>query len=103
MKVLLRHKSTGFYFAGWDWWVSNPERALDLETIEGAAQASRQTGFGAMEIVASPGDPECELVLPCARSEPRPLQFVTTGALFPKLRLGDLLRDLASARSKPPP
>ncbi len=77
MRVVLRRRESGFYFAGWEWFVRDPEHALDLGTIENAAQTARQACFGAMEIVACPGDPDCELVLPLACSETAPPQSLT--------------------------
>ncbi len=81
MRVLLRRRESGFYFAGWEWWVRDPNAALDLESIEHAAQTARQARFGAMEIVAWPGDPDCELVLPLACTETGPPESLTPGAL----------------------
>jgi len=66
MRVHLRHAQLGLYYAGRKHWVSNPESALDLETIEHATELSRYEDFERMEIVASFDDPVCETVFPLA-------------------------------------
>ena len=51
--------------------MDGPGVALDLETIERATEASRAEGIGGMEIVVAFDEPECEMVLPLGRAEPR--------------------------------
>ena len=63
MNVLLRHFPSGFCYGGRGCWVNDPERALDLRTIEGATLAAKAEDFGGMEIVVGFGDPDCEFVL----------------------------------------
>ena len=67
MQVVLRCAGIGLYYAGRQHWVSNPGSALDLETIERAAELSRDESFGEMDIVVTYDDPSCELVLPLRR------------------------------------
>jgi hypothetical protein len=64
MRVHLRHAHVGLYYAGSKHWVSNPNSALDLESIERATEVSRQEAFPQMEIVATFDEPDCELVFP---------------------------------------
>ena len=77
MKVLLRNSSIGLYYAGRKHWVSRPEAAADLGTIERALELSRDESFEQMEILVDYDDPLCELVLPL---KPRDVQpRVTAG------------------------
>ena len=77
MKVLLRNSSIGLYYAGRKHWVSRPEAAADLGTIERALELSREESFEQMEILVDYDEPLCELVLPVKprgrpTSAPRP-------------------------------
>jgi hypothetical protein len=68
MKVLLRHAGIGLYYAGRKHWVGAPDSALDLKTIERAAEVSREEAFEKMEIyVTYEDEPVCDLVLPVMR------------------------------------
>jgi hypothetical protein len=67
MRVVLRHSGIGLYSAGRKHWVGDAGSALDLETIERAAELSREEDFEEMEIYVVYDDPFCELVLPLAR------------------------------------
>jgi hypothetical protein len=67
MRVTLRHAGIGLYYAGHKHWVGNPGAALDLGSIERAAELSRDESFEEMDIVATYDDPACELVLPVRR------------------------------------
>jgi hypothetical protein len=69
MKVILRHAGIGLYYAGRKHWVGAPEAALDLKTIERAAEVSREEAFQNMEIYINYDDPRCDLVLPVARKK----------------------------------
>lgn len=62
--MVLRHAGIGLYYAGRKHWVGDQGAAKDLETIERAAELSREESFEQMEIVATYDDPVCELVLP---------------------------------------
>jgi len=64
MGVLLRNARIGLYYAGRKHWVGSPATAADLQTIERAAELSRDENFEQMEIVVGYEDPVCELVLP---------------------------------------
>ena len=76
MKVLLRNSSIGLYYAGRKHWVSRPEAAADLGTIEHALELSRDESFDQMEILVDYNDPVCELVLPI---RPRAIQRLPHG------------------------
>ena len=67
--MVLRHAGIGLYYAGRKHWVGDPSAAKDLETIERAAEVSREESFEEMEIVATYGEPACELVLPIRRKK----------------------------------
>ncbi len=64
MRVLLRNSNIGLYYAGRKHWVGKPDLAADLQTIERAAELSRQESFDQMEVLVEYDDPGCELVLP---------------------------------------
>jgi len=64
MRVLLRNSRIGLYYAGRKHWVGKPNAAEDLQTIERAAEVSRDENFDEMEVLVDYGDPVCELVLP---------------------------------------
>ena len=64
VRVLLRHAHLGLYYAGRKHWVSNPDSALELDTIERATEVSRDEDFAQMEIVVSFREAGCDLVLP---------------------------------------
>jgi len=67
MQVRLRDAHVRLYYAGRKHWVSNPEAALELQTIEHAVELSRSEDFQHMEIIASfEGESACEFVLPVA-------------------------------------
>jgi len=74
MRVHLRHAHVGLYYAGRKHWVSNPDSALDLGTIERATEISRSEDFERMEIVASFDDPVCEVVFPLGANRQRASQ-----------------------------
>jgi hypothetical protein len=67
MTVVLKHADLGLYYAGPRHWVGQAASALDLQSIERAAETSREEPFGHLDIVVNPGDPDCELVLPLTR------------------------------------
>ena len=67
--MVLRHAGIGLYYAGRKHWVGDPGAAKDLETIERAAELSREKSFEQMEIVATYGEPASELVLPIRRKK----------------------------------
>ena len=70
MRVLLRYAHIGLYYAGPKHWVGQASAAVDLQTIEHAAELSRDENFDQMEIVVGYDDPACELVLPVRRRLP---------------------------------
>jgi hypothetical protein len=67
MRVLLRHPAIGLYYAGRKHWVGDPGSALDLETIERAAELSRAEAFEEMDICVTYEDTSCDLILPIRR------------------------------------
>ena len=69
MNVILRHAYTGFFYGGRHCWVNGRDRAVDLGTIEHAMETGLEERFGRMEVVAWPGDPDCQLVLRLPPSE----------------------------------
>ena len=64
MKVLLRNRGAGLYYAGRKHWVGRPEAAADLMSIERATELSYDENFDQMEILVNYDDSACELVLP---------------------------------------
>jgi hypothetical protein len=64
MRVLLRHREIGLYYAGRKHWVGRPESAMNLETIERATELSAEEAFPEMDLVVTYDEPFCELVLP---------------------------------------
>jgi hypothetical protein len=56
MKVLLRHRETGFYFAGGRLWVAESCRARDLKRVDLATRISRQRPLAESEIVLAYDD-----------------------------------------------
>ena len=62
MRVLLRHSPSGYFYGGPHYWVSEPDQAADLKTIEQEQEAQRREGFQGIEIVQSPSYPECDWV-----------------------------------------
>ena len=69
MRVLLRHPAIGLYYAGRKHWVGNRGAALVLETIERAAELSRDESFEEMDVIVTHDDSTCELVLPIRRKK----------------------------------
>jgi hypothetical protein len=63
MKVLLRHRQIGLYYAGYRCWVSDPAEAIDFKEVESAAQVSRSNDPPETEVVLGDTDPFCELAL----------------------------------------
>ena len=60
-------RSIGLYYAGRKHWVGDADSALDLETVERAAELSRDESFWQMDIVVPHDDSTRELVLPIRR------------------------------------
>ncbi len=71
MRVLLRNARIGLYYVGPRHWVGSAEAATDLQTIERAAELSRDEKFEEMEVVVLYGDPVCDFVLPLGTRKPR--------------------------------
>ena len=71
MGVLLRHAGIGLYYAGPKHWVGDPGLALDVGSIERAAEVSRDESFEEMDVLVTYDDPACELVLPLKRKVAR--------------------------------
>ena len=64
---MLRHAGMGLFYAGRKHWVGDAGSAMDLESIERAAEISREEEFESVEVFVTFGDPLCELVLPLKR------------------------------------
>jgi hypothetical protein len=64
MKVYLRAGLEGRYYAGFDQWVAERERALNLHTIKRAREQGARTGDRSMVIVISSGDPSSDWFMP---------------------------------------
>jgi len=80
MRVLLRHAQLGLYYAGHKHWVGHPDAALDVGSLEQAAELSREESFEEMDILVTYDDPTCELVLPVTRKRPAEAEPLRTAA-----------------------
>jgi hypothetical protein len=67
MRVLLRVGSKGPYYAGEDRWVDNRTDALDLGTLERAAEVGRKADRESMQIVVTYGDAGADWFMPLRR------------------------------------
>jgi len=67
MKVLLRHRNIGLYYAGSRRWVSDPTEALTFERVEEAAQWSRSKALPGTEVVLREVDPLFDSARPADR------------------------------------
>ncbi len=72
--MILRHSGIGLYYAGRKHWVGRPDQALDLGTIEGAIERSREEAFEEMEVLVDYGDPVCSLVFTLKRNQAAEVQ-----------------------------
>jgi hypothetical protein len=64
MKVLLRKRKTGQYYAGSKEWSGNSSVAHDFETVESAAELAWNQRLADTEMVLRYDHPACDLVLP---------------------------------------
>jgi hypothetical protein len=64
MKVFLRNREMGQYYAGSNGWSGNTSVTHDFETVESAVELARSQKFADMEVVLRYDDPACDLVLP---------------------------------------
>ncbi len=64
MVVVLRDCASGFYYAGPERWAGAWERALDLGSVERAAEMAARFGPREMEVVAWPDEPERTWAIP---------------------------------------
>ena len=99
MTVILRHRPSGFYYGAPHYWVHGHERALDFTSLDRATDAAKEVSFGGMEIVASFGEPDCELVLP-VRSNGTSRDTTTLGPSEP---VASLLPPFVFEGPPPPP
>lgn len=67
MRVILRNRKTGLYYASCDQWVADPARALDFDEIEHAGRLVCEEDLTELEVVLSCDDSTCELALPVRR------------------------------------
>jgi hypothetical protein len=68
MKVLLRHRHIGVYYAGGQSWVGDPAEAIDFEEVERASLHKKQSSMPETEVVLGDPDPLCAFV-------PTPMQW----------------------------
>jgi hypothetical protein len=59
MKVLLRHRHIGLYYAGGQRWVGDPEEAIDFREVERASLHKRESSMPETEVVVGDPDPLC--------------------------------------------
>ena len=64
MKLFLRNKGKGLYYASCNRWVADPSQACDFDEIEHAGQLAFEEGISEVEVVLSYGDSKCELAVP---------------------------------------
>jgi hypothetical protein len=64
MKVYLRNRQTGEYYAGPNGWSGNSSVAHEFETVERAVACTRTQNLAGMEVVLRYDYPVCDLVLP---------------------------------------
>ena len=64
MKVLLRNRETGRYYAGPNEWSAKSSVAHDFEEVQSAIRFVRTQKLSGMEAVLRYDDPTCDLVLP---------------------------------------
>lgn len=93
MSVILRHAESGSFYGGPHCWVNDPERALDLETVERAVEAGREEDLGRLEIVAWFDRLDRELVFPVrlnrtSRGKALPLGGLVNGCARGRVALG---------------
>ena len=67
MRVILRNRSSGLYYAICNQWVSDPSQALDFDEIEHAGQLAFEEGLTELEVVLSYEGFARELALPIRR------------------------------------
>jgi hypothetical protein len=64
MRVRLRNRKTGLYYAACDRWVPDPAWALDFDEIEHPGLLAFEEGATELEVVVSDEDTNCWLALP---------------------------------------
>ena len=64
MRVILRNRRTGLYYASWNRWVPDPSRALDFDKIKHAGRLAFKEGAAELEVVLIDEDSNCVLALP---------------------------------------
>ena len=64
IKVLLRHKGKGLYYASGSRWLSDLSQALDLDEVEHVGQLIFEEGVSEVEVVLRNGNSNWELALP---------------------------------------
>jgi hypothetical protein len=67
MRVILRNRRTGLYYAICNQWVSDPSQALDFDKIEHAGQLVFEEGLTGLEVVVSYEGFARKLALPIRR------------------------------------
>ena len=64
MRVILRNRRTGLYYASCNRWVPEPAQALDFDEIEHPGLLVFEEGAAGLEVVVSYEDFSRELALP---------------------------------------
>ena len=62
VRVLLRNRKIGLYYAGPNHWVSKPSRALDFKKIERATQLASEQKLADVQVVRGSDRPGSKLV-----------------------------------------
>jgi hypothetical protein len=63
MRVIIRHRGSGFYYAGKGRWVGDPWSAQEFPSVELAGQVVLQYNFPDTAVVLRYEEPLCELAL----------------------------------------
>jgi|ERR1035438_559407 hypothetical protein len=64
MKVFLRNRETGQFYAGSTGWSGDSSVAHEFDTVEGAIELAHTQELAGVEVVLRSGDTGCELILP---------------------------------------
>jgi hypothetical protein len=64
MKVFLKNRETGQFYAGSQGWSGDASVAHDFDAVEGAVKFARTQGVAGLDVLLRDGDPACDLILP---------------------------------------
>ena len=68
LRVILRNKKSGLYYASRNRWVADPTCALDFDDIEHVGRLAFEEDVTQLEVVLANGDSTREWVLPMRRA-----------------------------------